>query len=98
MSAGGTRSARLARLAAALLASSCLATVEARAAATWVPNPTVPGPIPATSDFNANANWNPAAVPVADTALFGATTGPNISFSALNTTLLGFTFNAGAPA
>jgi autotransporter-associated beta strand protein len=65
--------------------------------ATWQAVPTVAGPVAATFDFNANANWVPATVPTG-TATFAATTGPSLSFSALSTTLGTFQFNAGAPA
>jgi autotransporter-associated beta strand protein len=64
--------------------------------ATWVANPTVPGPSVGTFDFNANANWTPATVPTG-TGMFGASTGPSISFSQLTTTLNALQFNAGAP-
>ena len=89
-----------ARLRAALLASSALIAAPAAAQdATWQANPTVPGPVfpSGAFDFNANANWTPAAVPTG-TAFFGATTGPNISFSALATTLGSLQFNPGAPS
>ena len=65
--------------------------------ATWQPAPSFEGPVPGTFNFNANANWVPAAVPTG-TASFDLTTGSHISFSAASTTLGGFTFNAGAPA
>jgi subtilase-type serine protease len=84
-------------LAAALLATSFLTSIAHAQNATWQAVPTVAGVIAATFDFNANANWTPAAVPTG-TASFGATTGPDLSFSVANTVLGGFTFNAGAPA
>jgi autotransporter-associated beta strand protein len=49
---------------------------------------------PPSSDFNDAANWTPATVPTG-TASFGTSTGTNITF-ANNTTLGGWTFNAGA--
>jgi hypothetical protein len=68
--------------------------------ATWLTTPTVAGPVGGTLDFNANANWNPATAPGSvtqtGTATFGASTGTNISFSATDSILDGFTFNAGA--
>jgi uncharacterized protein with beta-barrel porin domain len=63
--------------------------------ATWLGTPTVAGPDAGTFDFNANANWTPATAPTG-TATFGVSNGPNISFSAGNTTLSGFTFTTGA--
>jgi autotransporter-associated beta strand protein len=83
-----------------LLASTALVLPLAGARAqnaTWQAVPTVAGPVAATFDFNANPNWVPTTVPTG-TAIFGATTGPSISFSALSTTLGTFQFNAGAPA
>jgi autotransporter-associated beta strand protein len=62
--------------------------------ATWVLNPAVVGPVATTFNFNANANWTPAAVPTG-TATFGVSNSPRVSFSA-NTTVGGWTFNAGA--
>jgi autotransporter-associated beta strand protein len=62
--------------------------------ATWVLNPSVAGPAPTTFDFNANANWTPAAVPTG-TATFGVSNSPRVSFSTA-TTVGGWTFNAGA--
>ena len=47
-----------------------------------------------TGDFNTAANWTPAAVPTS-TAFFGTSNQNNVSFS-LNTTIGGWTFNAGA--
>ena len=90
---------RLARAcgAAALVGSADLlaATLPAAAQdATWLSNPTVAGPVAGTFDFDSVANWNPSAVPTG-TATFGATSGPNLSFSA-ETTIGGWTFNAGA--
>ena len=93
-----SRRSHRAQLRAALLASSALVAAPAVAQdATWQAAPTVAGPLAATFDFNAVANWTPASVPTG-TASFGATTGPNLSFSAASTVLGGFTFNAGAPA
>jgi outer membrane autotransporter protein len=49
-----------------------------------------------TGNFNNNGNWFPATVPI-DTAFFGASATTALTFSA-NTTIGGWTFNAGAPA
>ncbi|QPF87188.1 autotransporter domain-containing protein [Bradyrhizobium genosp. L] len=65
--------------------------------ATWNLNPTVAGPSGGTFDYNGAANWTPATIP-AGTATFGATNGPSLSFSAANTSIGGWTFNAGAAA
>ena len=95
------RSRRLGRpraLRAALLASSALLLAALPAAAqnaTWNNPATVAGPVAGTFDFNANANWTPAAVPIV-TAFFGVSSTPNLSFSAPSTTTGGWTFNAGA--
>ncbi|WP_245350476.1 autotransporter domain-containing protein [Bradyrhizobium sp. UFLA03-84] len=90
----------LASLCAGLLASvTLLVTVLPAAAqdATWVFNPTVGGPVPGTPDYNGAANWTPATVPTG-TATFGSTNSPRLSFSATNTSVGGWTFNAGASA
>jgi autotransporter-associated beta strand protein len=50
---------------------------------------------PLSGDFNSNANWTPSTVPTG-TAGFGASSTTNLSINA-NTTVGGFTFNAGAP-
>ena len=67
--------------------------------ATWNATATVAGPTPGTFDFNAPANWTPNAAPIGPTgtAFFGATTTPNLSFSA-QATIDGWTFNVGASA
>jgi autotransporter-associated beta strand protein len=81
-----------------LLATSalCVAGLPMRAE-TWSASPTVAGPQPGTFDYNAAANWSPAAVP-SGTASFGTSSGTQISFS--NTgggdSVGGWTFNAGA--
>jgi hypothetical protein len=49
--------------------------------ATWNNPATVAGPVPGTFNFNAAANWTPAAVPTG-TAFFGASSTANLSFSA----------------
>src|SRR5579884_1773075 len=88
------------RLRRLLMASTALVLPLAGAQAqnaTWQAVPTAAGPVAATFDFNANANWLPATVPTG-TATFAATTGPNISFSQLSTTLGALSFVAGAPA
>jgi autotransporter-associated beta strand protein len=81
------------RLRYALLASVgvSLAAVSPAAAqnATWLLNP-------GSGDFNTVANWTPAAVPTG-TASFDASNTTGLSFSA-DTTVGGFTFNAGAPS
>jgi hypothetical protein len=56
--------------------------------ATWLSTP-------GTADFNTAGNWSPAVVPTG-TAFFGLSNSTTLSFSALNTTIGGFTFNAGA--
>ena len=77
---------------AALLASSALIAAAPPAGAvdvTWLANP-------GSSDFNTAANWTPAIVPsTEDTAIFGASSITNLSFTA-NVATLGWTFNAGA--
>jgi hypothetical protein len=57
--------------------------------ATWLPTP-------ASANFNTPANWTPDRVPTG-TAFFGASTAIALTFST-NTTVRGFTFDAGAPA
>ncbi|WP_245331946.1 hypothetical protein [Bradyrhizobium sp. NAS80.1] len=75
--------------AAALLAGVCLGPTATQAQdATWLANP-------GSADFNAAANWSPATVPTG-TAFFGTSSTTNLSFSAFNTTIGGWTFNAGA--
>jgi hypothetical protein len=95
----GSRGRRMCwgRVRAALLASSALIAMVLPAAAqdaTWNNPATVAGPVVGTFDFKAAANWTPNSVPIA-TAFFGASSTPNISFSA-NTDIGGWTFNAGA--
>jgi autotransporter-associated beta strand protein len=51
--------------------------------------------VPANNDFDGAGNWTPGAVPTG-TATFGASTLTSLTFSA-NTSLGGFTFQAGAP-
>jgi autotransporter-associated beta strand protein len=65
--------------------------------ATWNNPATVAGPVPGTFDFNANANWTPAAVPTV-TAFFDVSSTPNLSFSGppVIAPIGGWTFNAGA--
>ena len=73
----------------ALVAAAALLPGAARAQdATWLANP-------GSGDFNTAANWNQAAVPTG-TAVFGASSDTNLSFSAGSTTVGGWTFNAGA--
>jgi autotransporter-associated beta strand protein len=73
---------------AALLAGLSLSAIAAHAQnATWNLN--------GTGDFNTSANWTPAAVPTG-TAFFGVSNQNNVTFSATNTTIGGWTFNAGA--
>jgi uncharacterized protein with beta-barrel porin domain len=81
---------------AALAVAALLPGAAAAQDATWLLNPTVAGPTASTFDFKANANWTPATVPTG-TAFFGVSNGPNLSFSA-DTTINGWTFNAGASA
>jgi autotransporter-associated beta strand protein len=78
------------RLRIALLASSALCAAPLPAAAqnaTWLL-------APGSGDFNTAVNWTPAAVPTG-TAFFGTSNTTNLSLSA-NTTIGGWTFNAGA--
>ena len=69
-----------ARGAAGLLALLLAALPAAAQDATWNNPATVAGPVPGTFDFNANANWTPAAVPTV-TAFFDVSSTPNLSFS-----------------
>jgi hypothetical protein len=81
-----------ARLGEFLLATSALVAVAMPAAAqnaTWLGNA-------GSADYNTATNWSPATVPTG-TASFGATTTPNLSFSA-DTTVGGWTFASGASA
>ena len=65
-----------------------LCTVAAQAQnATWLNNP-------GSSDFDTATNWTPATVPTG-TAFFGASNTTGLTFST-NTTIGGWTFNAGA--
>src|SRR5262245_355891 len=76
---------------AALLAGVFLGAAPMRAQdATWLQNP-------GSGDYNTAANWSPASVPTG-TAFFGtsAITALSISAPARNTTVGGWTFNAGA--
>jgi hypothetical protein len=91
------RGAGLRNHTAALLASSTLLLAALPAAAqnaTWNNPATVAGPVGGTFDFDANANWTRATVPTG-TASFGTSSTAALSFSA-NTTIGGWTFNAGA--
>ncbi|MGL3214345.1 autotransporter domain-containing protein [Bradyrhizobium sp. BR 1433] len=75
---------------AVLLVSSALVAAALPASAqdaTWLTSPT-------SGDFNAAANWTPAAVPTG-TAFFGTSNQNNVSFLA-DTFVGGWTFNAGA--
>jgi autotransporter-associated beta strand protein len=94
-----TSGIRSAVAAAGLLAGLLFSTHALAQSATWLASPTVTVS-PGVFDFNANANWTPATAPgsmtFTGTATFGATNGPNISFSAGTTTLDGFTFTAAA--
>ena len=91
---------RVAAAIAGLIGALALGSPVFAQSATWLTAPTVAGPVGGTLDFNANANWNPATAPGSvtqtGTATFGASTGTNISFSATDSILDGFTFNAGA--
>src|SRR5579864_5227226 len=72
----------------ALGAAASLPPGAARAQdATWLANPS-------DGNFNNNVNWNPATVP-AGTAFFDTSNTTSLSFSA-DTTIGGWTFNAGA--
>ena len=87
---GGPRKRRRAACAiVALLSATALSGAAAHAQdATWLTNP-------ASGDFNTAGNWSPATVP-SGTAFFGASQTTSLSLSA-NTTIGGWTFNAGAP-
>jgi autotransporter-associated beta strand protein len=77
-------------LRAALLGSAALVPLNLSAAAqdaTWLSNP-------GTNDFNTGSNWSPATVPTS-TAFFGTSGTTSLSFST-DTTIGGWTFNAGA--
>jgi autotransporter-associated beta strand protein len=74
-------------LASTAVAAMLLGTAAQAQDATWLASP-------ATADFDAAANWTPATVPTG-TAFFGTSSTTNLSFSA-NTTIGGWTFNAGA--
>ncbi|WP_244485563.1 autotransporter outer membrane beta-barrel domain-containing protein [Bradyrhizobium tropiciagri] len=90
----------LASLRAGLLASVALLVTGLPAAAqdaTWSLNPTAGGPYPGMLDFNSAANWTPATVPTG-TATFGVTNSSNVGFLEQNTSVGGWTFNAGASA
>src|SRR5215813_11475361 len=84
--ASGMRAYLLATTAAAALLAAMPAYAQD---ATW-------SQTPSSGDFNTAANWNTATVPTG-TASFGRSNVTSLSFSA-NTTVGGFTFNAGAPA
>ena len=92
---GSTRAHLLAGAALAALIAPILPAAGQNA--TWNAAATFAGPTPGTFDFNAAANWTPNTVPTG-TAFFGATTTPNLSFSAPATLIGGWTFNAGASA
>jgi len=84
---GGRRT--LALLSSVALAASSLPVVAADA--DWLA-------APADGNFNNAANWSTAAVPgTGDTATFDASAITSLTFAA-NTTIGGFTFNAGSPA
>ena len=81
----------LARRVAALLAGSALvaATPPATAQdATWLANP-------GSGSFGSGANWSTGTVPTG-TAFFGGSNTTALSLPAVNTTIGGWTFNAGA--
>jgi autotransporter-associated beta strand protein len=88
------RSTGLRRLAAMLAATVAVTALAGRASAAdgdWLA-------APADGNFNNGANWSTAAAPGAgDTAFFDASAITNVFFTA-NTTVGGWTFNAGAPA
>jgi len=78
---------RIAWLASTAVAAMLIGTAAQAQDATWLASP-------ATADFDAAANWTPAAVPTG-TAFFGTSNTTNLSFSTSNT-IGGWTFNAGA--
>jgi autotransporter-associated beta strand protein len=85
---GSTAALRTALLASSAFCVTALITVSAAAQnATWLANP-------GSSDFDTSTNWSPAVVPTA-TAFFDTSSQTTLSFSA-NTTIGGWTFNAGA--
>ena len=72
----------------ALLAGVTVGSAPAAAQdATWLANP-------GSGDFNTAANWTPGTVPTG-TAFFGTSSTTALSFAA-DTTVNGWTFNAGA--
>ena len=88
-----TSGLRRALLASTALASAALAMAALQPAmaqdATWLGSP-------GTADFNTGANWDSGTVPTG-TAFFGASGTTALSLSA-DTTIGGWTFNAGASA
>jgi len=77
-----------------------LATGAHAQSADWSATPTIAGPVTGTFDYNNPANWSPNTVPGSSgTATFGATSGPNISFSAFATEAVGgWNLTSAAPA
>ena len=76
-------------VATALLAGGALWAAPVRAQdAIWLPTPV-------DGDFNTDSNWNPTTVPTG-TAFFGLSGTTSLTFSALLTTVGGWTFNSGA--
>src|SRR5437899_5111596 len=80
------------RLLTRLFAGTALVALALPAAAQDATWSTTPG----SGDFNTGANWTPAAVPTG-TAFFGTSSTTALSFAS-NTTVGGWTFNAGASA
>ena len=86
------RRAYIARQLAIIFVISVLAVLPRAACAqnaTWLANP-------GSGDFNSNANWNPTTVPTG-IAFFDTSSVTSLTFTA-NTTIGGWTFNAGASA
>jgi autotransporter-associated beta strand protein len=91
----GWRARLLAGTALALLLANALP--AAAVDATWKDPAIVPGLVPGTFDFNNDFNWTSNVHPDG-TAFFGTSITNDLSFSSLNTTIGGWTFNAGASA
>jgi autotransporter-associated beta strand protein len=77
-------------LASTALAATLAGTAAQAQDATWSTSP-------GSNDYNTAGNWAPATVPTG-TAFFGTSNTTALSFSLPNTTVGGWTFNAGASA
>src|SRR5215467_2018064 len=97
LGATGRGRARIARRACVLVAASLVLATAAHAQ-TWVLNPTDTVTIPGVGTFfnyTSLPNFGGVFPGNNGTATFGATNGSNISFSALTTTVGGWTFTPG---